>query len=212
LVPAWLKRNREASRTRWSQRDFLPVDFMRAIDLDSRVRRYDCSERYSDLAQWESCHYGNSGFAAHFRESDDIVSARGGIEERHPFWDRRLIEFAAAIPGYCHRREDQHKLLLRRSGERLLPAIVRDHSAHAEVGCVFVEALRHDEVRNAFASMQVADRGWVCKARVADVYKAVAGGRRGERGIPRDAYRLLWPLWMVFGIECWLRNRDCAVA
>jgi asparagine synthase (glutamine-hydrolysing) len=207
LLPSSAKRALEASRVRHSRLEFLDSDFIRRIGLAERMRRHDSANRFSDLAQWSVCNHGLSAVGTFYRESEDRTNARNGIEERHPFWDRRLVEFAAAIPGHVHQRGGRGKQLLRGIGGKLLPPTVHRNPAQTEVGCVFVEALRDEAVEQAACAMTIADRGWVAGDRVRSARQAIADSCANGLPIPDDAYRALIPLWMAFAVECW--RREC---
>ncbi len=53
------------------------------------------------------------------------VAASQGIEARHPFFDRPLVEYCLALPWDQKVRDGWSKFILRRSSEGLLPAEVR---------------------------------------------------------------------------------------
>src|SRR5262249_40922043 len=55
-----------------------------------------------------------------------------GIEIRHPFLDRRLIEMAQVLPGEQRRMGAESKKLLRRAMAGILPEIIRNRTDKAE--------------------------------------------------------------------------------
>jgi asparagine synthase (glutamine-hydrolysing) len=82
------------------------------------------------------------------------ISAGSGIEERTPFWDRRLVEFCLALPPQYKRRHGQGRYILRSALRDALPEIVRLRTdkarfeANLRFGLFRNERQRLDEVRS----------------------------------------------------------------
>jgi asparagine synthase (glutamine-hydrolysing) len=128
--------------------------------------------------------------------------ALAGLEGRHPFYDRRVIEFAFAIPEDQRCRPRATKYIFRQPGRGLLPDSVRQRRDKAEFSSLLVHGL--EDVTNAlggegaFGSFNVVQRGWVDPEQFRLVYR--------ER-MRNAAMANLWPLWSVLELEMW--SREC---
>jgi asparagine synthase (glutamine-hydrolysing) len=58
-------------------------------------------------------------------EEYDHAAARFGVEPRHPFTDRRLVEFALALPGRFKFGAGLNRLILRQAVQGILPDTLR---------------------------------------------------------------------------------------
>ena len=123
-----------------------------------------------------------------------------GIEMRHPFFDRRVAAFALALPGDQRRRSDQTKFVLRQAMRGLLPETVRRRRTKAELSPFLAKVFAAHGGEQPFASLATAEAGWVDGPQVRRMYRQMAQRfARGEHGN-------IWPLWMVAGIDLWLKQ------
>jgi len=136
-------------------------------------------------------------------EMQDRFDARMGIEGRYPFYDRRLIEFALALPEDQRWRDDQPKFILRRAMRALLPASLAHRKSKAEFSHLFREAIARESSGLDFASLRLCMEGYVDPGAAQDMH---ARCLRGE--LPP-----LGPVWMILALEFWYRMAfpaDCA--
>jgi len=124
------------------------------------------------------------------------MEAHQAIEGRHPFHDRRLIEFALALPENQRWRGDQAKYVLRQAMRRHLPDAIRQRKCKAEFGCLFTEAFAREGAGGVFQSLRLAAEGYVDAVAVRKMYDRYLQGDQ-ENG---------WPLWMILASELWLNN------
>ena len=71
----------------------------------------------------------------------DRVSARHSIERRHPFVDRRLVEFCVGMPPAQKRRNGMGRFAMRNAMVDVLPEPVFDRTSKADFGQPFADAL-----------------------------------------------------------------------
>lgn len=69
--------------------------------------------------------YIESGLIQLELEQLDWIAARFGIEPRHPFYDKRLIEFCLSLPVEQKRKNGFDRLILRRAMKNILPEEIR---------------------------------------------------------------------------------------
>lgn len=129
------------------------------------------------------------------------VSALCGMAARHPYLDRRLVEFCASLPWNQRIRHGWTKYILRNLGERWLPSEVVWRKDWESLMWSFTEAwlrLQWREVRE-----RLADHA----ERLSEFVK------RGQiTGLPGDPGRLEQPrqaqLWSAYSLLLWLERND----
>jgi asparagine synthase (glutamine-hydrolysing) len=79
--------------------DSINEEFWKRSDLEERTTRYQ-KLSYPEGASRVDHHWSvlTNGVFAAMHEQGENLSAAYGIEQRHPFFDRRLIEFCGALP------------------------------------------------------------------------------------------------------------------
>lgn len=202
MLPGTLRAKVERSRSRLSRlpTHFLTPSFARKIGLEERFHRYDSAWRFPNLAVWEHYRNASCGYMTHNMEQVERGEARHQIESRHPFLDRRLAEFLAAVPDDVKRRTRYHKLLLRHSD--LHPQRIAWRLDNSNYGVAFEDALKSDRVSRTLSSLRIAENGWVGSKQVTTAYDQFLGG---SNEAPNRRSTLRWSLWMVFAIEIWYR-------
>jgi asparagine synthase (glutamine-hydrolysing) len=73
----------------------------------------------------------------------NLFFARFGLELRCPFLDRRLVEFAFAIPQSQRWRGGQSKFVLRHAMKGIIPDVIRERTAKADISGPIFAALQH---------------------------------------------------------------------
>jgi asparagine synthase (glutamine-hydrolysing) len=123
------------------------------------------------------------------RELEERACARVGLEYRHPFWARRMVEFSLALPERLRMRGGCDRVLHRLAMAGRLPNQVLRRRDKADFGCVMSHALR-------LARAELTDRiprrrpTWVSAQGVADLFSQL--DRHPTRFGPA------WPLWNLF--------------
>ncbi|HLH77149.1 MAG TPA: asparagine synthase-related protein [Candidatus Binataceae bacterium] len=182
---------------------FLRRDFGARIDLASRMAMPSGARRRQWPADWELHQWFGHGNMIRANEADDLHHAALGLEARHPFHDRRLIEFALALPEEQRWRGVQTKFILRQAMGSRLPTAVGERLDKGDYSATIAQALEACGGAACFQKMQSASRGWVDEAGARALYQAMrAQWSRGDLGYASKASRL-WSLW---AIELWLRE------
>lgn len=187
---------------RTSRPDWMSPAMWRRTQMQERLRRAsyipsDCSYAQQDLFR-STMH----GLGIHGIEMDERASSSFGLENRHPFNDRRLIEFALALPEE-QRWRNRPKFILRQALGEMLPASVRERVDKADFSCVFAHALIAEPMMAIFRSLSVSSMGWVDGSKVWADYQIMANGY--SRG--NEDYRFyVASLWMILGVELWFRS------
>jgi asparagine synthase (glutamine-hydrolysing) len=173
---------------------FIPKEFARRIDLISRMHSFAERPAGMSFSQRGIFEEFVDGWMAHVMERTDRNSAQAGIEQVHPFYDLRLIEFCFAIPEDQRTRNHCIKYVLRNAMKGLLPESVRTRLTKSEFSATLVRLFDRLGGARFFDHLTIAERGWVDN----DLIRKIAQQRLGNFG---DAN--LWPLMNAFAIEVW---------
>ncbi|MBI5411262.1 MAG: asparagine synthase (glutamine-hydrolyzing) [Nitrospirae bacterium] len=176
--------------------------FARRIHLVERLRKSPAEQPFSSYAQRDVCRAGMGGGLVHSWELVDRSSSSFGIESRHPFADRRFVEFALALPPEQRYKREQVKVVLRHAMRDRLPARVRERSGKADFSHTLALALKAAGSDRLLASSAIEAMGWVDGASVRRLNQQMT--QCYEQGDARYI-RCAWPLWMAIGIELWYK-------
>jgi len=141
----------------------------------------------------------DDGFAIHRAEIEERAAAAANLELRQPLNDRRIIEFALALPEEQRWRGEVRKVILRRAMRDLLPPDVLARTAKPQFSSVFVNALGAADP-DLFLAPQCARRGWVDADESARLFRHLLDAT--SRREPAAAQHL-WPMWTLLSIEIW---------
>jgi asparagine synthase (glutamine-hydrolysing) len=137
---------------------------------------------------------------AYALRGDARWTAQFRLEGRHPFLDRRIMEFAFAIPDEQRCRREVSKFVLRGAMRGILPERVRLRRDKADLTAIYAIAINALGGERLFDRLNVADNGWVDGVMVRKMYRSMAQAL--SRGDPSYVNSIL-ELWMVTVIELW---------
>jgi asparagine synthase (glutamine-hydrolysing) len=140
-----------------------------------------------------------SGWFYLVNEMIDCRAAEYGLDERHPFLDRRVVEFAVGIPEAQRWRGRETKYVVRRAIDSLPPS-VRSRVDKADFTPCVVDAFAALGGVSALRQLRIADEGWVSQARVD---RLCAGARRMQERGDNALSGMLLNLWMIACVETW---------
>lgn len=204
LLPASLKRWGR-HRRRGPAWPWLTPDLVRRVDLAARMRApFESVPQVESLVVRESLARLESGDSAHGRDAHHRMARHAGLELRHPFFDRRLVEFLIALPDDLRFRDGQHRFLLRRVMKDILPPVIAQRLDKAEFDEVLLDGLRvADPPRVLRERLHVVDRGWVTHAELQALWpraqRALRAPSQGDDGS-------LFTLWQILGAEAAART------
>ena len=137
-------------------------------------------------------------------EMEERAASAAGVDQRCPFYDRRVAEFGLALPSSQRSRGHAIKVVLRHALGDYLPPLVAARMSladKAEFSSTYVEALEAVGGRQAFVRLRSEEAGWVDGRVVRQKYEDMI--RLYRRG--GDAYiAFTGPLWAVASLELWL--------
>ena len=175
---------------------WIPAEAAQRTDLPPRVAVRVTPRPGETFAQADVRTLAMSGFRIHSEEMEDRATMEVGIEQRSPMYDRRVIEFAFALPDDQRWRGTMRKCILRAAaGERLAP--VRGRRDKAEFSGTYIDALAGAGGEYPLT----ASRGWIDAAVARDM-------RRQAHAYRASGDHRFWAcvgaLWMFHAVETWL--------
>lgn len=175
--------------------------FANDIRLDDRLARRKPAVAFRSFEQQEIWQEGTSGTLIHAIETTTRGVSWYGIDHRHPFFDRRIVEFGLALPPEQRWRGGAAKHLLRRTMAPHLPdkitrRVTNPSANHALAQAIAAES-RIDEVEQWTAVRRAWVRGPVLRKMYSEMQSLY---ERGDRGYGRPA----WILWNVLATSLWL--------
>jgi asparagine synthase (glutamine-hydrolysing) len=146
-----------------------------------------------------------SGYQAHAFEAIDRVTSALGVEYRHPFLDRRLVEFCYGLPGEQRLRDGKPKTVLRNAMAGRLPGSVLGRVEQADYMGLFVDALEAVTAASPIGGWDAGARGWVDARQLELDYNSSITAYR-EGGVAKSGGRVFWGAWMAHGMSIWARK------
>jgi asparagine synthase (glutamine-hydrolysing) len=202
LVPGIARRMGKRLLTTGSLPASISAQFASRISLRERLRRTEDGLKFSTFAQRRIYRLVTDGAEVHSNEVMERASARLGIEDRHPFHDRRLAEFAFAIPEEQRWRDNQTKYILREAMRAHLPESVRQRKVQGDFSILFLKTFEALGAERAFDRLFIASLGWVEPNGVRRMYREMIG-LNAKNDLSYTAR--MWPLWGVLAMELWFR-------
>ncbi len=200
LIPEPVARILRAVRGKHRLPAFVDPNFARRNSLLERIRGTEIESRMPKFPTYAQMHIYEdflSGAYTHNLEQVDRMMARWEVEGRHPFNDRRLVEFMLAIPEDERYRNGKTKIVLRQAMKGIIPETVRQRTDKAEFSFLFVRELKACGAEELFSQLAIAAEGWVKQDAVQSLYRATVNS-------PNEGHNL-WLLWRILGIELWFR-------
>lgn len=177
---------------------WIDAGFARRVHLAERLRERPGEQPFNSYVRQDRFLLYRSGEQVHSNEMAERSSSRFGLESRHPFNDRRLMEFALALPQEQRRRGEQKKFVLRQAMRGLLPETVRQRLTKAEFSHTFAQAFDVLGGDRLFRDLSTAN--WVNSEQARRLHRQMAQ----LYSLNDSGYKALtWPLWMILGIESW---------
>ena len=141
-----------------------------------------------------------TGALVHSYETQDRMASRFGIEERHPFDDRRIFEFCANLPLEQRYRKGFTKFTLRDAMLGLLPEDVRLRTTKAEFSHLYLQTIDIVGGRQKISDWNGLEIDWFDSAKILALYDAM------EQDIAHGDYAYvprMAQLWRVYGLQEW---------
>jgi asparagine synthase (glutamine-hydrolysing) len=155
-LPSWARRRRTVRRAPWvsgTTREEAKLDERPSPGHLPQLFRRPIAQRC-----YEHC---AGGYDAMTMEILDRTAARAGVEFRHPYLDRRLVDFACRIPVSVHYTRTQTRRLQREGLREVLPPSIAERTSKASFGQIWLREIDRHLPDADWSACDVAQAGWV---------------------------------------------------
>jgi asparagine synthase (glutamine-hydrolysing) len=165
---------------------------------------YMRGRHFHSPSRWAAYNAVHNGYRVEALEWWSRVEAAAGVEVRHPFMDRRLVELASSIPDEEKSRGGEPKGLLRAAVGTRLPEPIRRRPDKADFAAVmnYCLAIRDvDSARSLLADPILAQLGLIDVDAARETYSAYCeryGGHLADKRGPSI-------VWSLLSLEAWAR-------
>jgi asparagine synthase (glutamine-hydrolysing) len=178
---------------------WIDINFAEKIDLEKRTNQRQDWKKFSSFAQAHLFCVATSGWAAHSTEMEERYTASFGFEQRHPFYDRRIIEYALALPEEQRWEGDSIKVVLRNAMNDFLPEKIITRKSKAEFSYVVPNAVKALGSKEFFYSLKAYDFGWLNRQEIMRMWSLIEANSDSI-----ESQTAAWRLWLIIGIELML--------
>ncbi|MGE0039650.1 MAG: asparagine synthetase B [Vicinamibacterales bacterium] len=140
---------------------------------------------------------GWGGLAAVGHDEQERFAARAGLEDRQPFMDRRIVEFALSLPEAERWRAGWPKAIMRRAFRDRLPAATLERRDQPDYASLTVAALERVRWRSRLGASGLVARGWLDGA---GLRALTARADRHPAGLPDE---LMDKIWSLVAMDAW---------
>jgi asparagine synthase (glutamine-hydrolysing) len=138
-----------------------------------------------------------STWDAHALEVTDRWAQEGSLSLVHPFYDRRVVEFALNLSDAARWEHGDYRALSRRALARRVPLFVTQRATKAEFTPPVRAQIEAIHAHRVLDESLVVAAGWISKDLLPALHAAIDDP--GER---RPSIRSVWP---VVAVEAWVR-------
>lgn len=187
------KQRRIGSKTRIIEKNF--IDHLQLIEIINEI-----SEEQLGVIDAHEMHYLflKTGLLQYEMELLDALSAPFSVELRHPFFDKRLIEFCLAIPTEQKFSYGLDRNIIRRALADILPDEIRLRKSKGNLSYNFKNALMNEQefLDNLILTNTSQIKNYVDINRIQEIYLHCKSGNTTE-----TLY-----IWNVVVLSSWLRK------
>jgi asparagine synthase (glutamine-hydrolysing) len=135
-------------------------------------------------------------------EEQSRFAARFGLQDRQPFFDRRIIRCALDIPEEWRTEPARPKAILRDALAPLLPRDVLERTWYHNYSHLITDGLTRLDAGGLFTDSRLAARGWIDAPVLARCVRHACAENHGNRTVSAVQ------LWPVAALELWYRAAE----
>jgi asparagine synthase (glutamine-hydrolysing) len=174
-----------------------------AVALRDRLKPPPAGLPFRTRAQAESHQMAFSGDTLHGSEAHERSASLFGLDTRHPFGDRRILEFGLAIPEEQRWRGATTKFVLRNAARDWLPPVIRERTTDTGASGVMCRTVQELVASGLWQNSVMARRGWVDTGALSRAFTEMSA----LHGAGDERYDdLANRLWLVCAVELWARH------
>jgi len=181
---------------------WLEPAFARRFDLEDRARRALREWDEKPQAVWAMWYLMRDGWLTYAVEGGERDARRLGIDYRHPFCDRRVIEFVSGLAEEHRWNQGVSKLLMRHAMKELLPERIRKRTTKGDFNDLMMRAVKQTG-DSLIDRLEIAEMGWVSQARLKQAHESAWRFYQSRDWRCTD---YMWTGFALFGVEMLIRH------
>ncbi|MGE0444446.1 MAG: asparagine synthetase B [Vicinamibacterales bacterium] len=193
-APAWSRRAIRRLLGRSKVPAWIDRGFAARVDLARRLGHWEPEVRLPTGAATRLFHGAMHGELLWRRELAERLAAWAGFEERSPLFDRRVVEFACALPNDVRARDGVNKWILRRAYRAVLPPWAANPPAAAGFNWIVADCLQRFGGIDRVERSAAARNGWLDSAALRQLHHDLEAGNPGS----------VLPLWNALAVSYFL--------
>jgi asparagine synthase (glutamine-hydrolysing) len=207
LIPHHIKQITRASLNKLKGKqnfaEWINEEFAEKVDLKDRLKSDTKDKRFKIASQKQLYNTLHNSSRINNLEAEERLSSSFGLEERHPFYNKALIEFSFSLPEQQRIQKFLTKHILRSSMKDFLPVSVVNRVDKTHFNDIVYKALASDDVIETLQNLKIASIGWVDKDIVINNYNMMVKLYNRK---DYSYYKYIFPLCSVYGMELWYRT------
>ena len=187
------------------RRDEVPAwingSFLKEKDLDSsQPNGFDEFPTYSQRKIYKELRWGwNTNVAM---DASERFISYFGIESRHPFFAKPLVEFVIAVPEEQRWDKDYPKILLRRATKGIMPDLIRERKDKPHFSSVIdfeIRERQNKKVQHLIETSQLSKHGVIFEEKLKEAFRKYTLQNAPDGAVRRQLEGFVW-------LELWLRS------
>jgi asparagine synthase (glutamine-hydrolysing) len=182
---------------------YININFLKHINLIDRIKRQQKTKKFPTYAQnhiYYTLYYGwNINWGLDVIER---LAAYLGIEIRHPFFDKRVVEFSFGLPEEQRWCGEWSKTVLREAMKKILPESLRKRKDKADFSSIVDQELKQRQLSKLEELIEfsyLAKIGAIHPNQIKQHFKNYCNGTTHDNG--RN------DLEAILGFELWYRSQ-----
>ncbi len=203
LIPSVARRKIAERSAKRHIAPWLSESFTNRTRLVERISQTDSRPSLKNLGNTALANVFTQAGVQFFLEQLDRQRALWNVENRYPFFDKKIVEFAFAIPDYQRLRQGQIKQILKDPRNFLLPEAIKKRDTKAEFSFLFNVAFQESLFLHSFGPQPLNTTDRIRTAVLEDTVRV------REESIKQNKYlsgHKTWELWFSFSMNIWYNN------
>jgi asparagine synthase (glutamine-hydrolysing) len=196
----WQRKQTKVVNSFVSQTPLVKGNFAEHVGLNERIQKFGASSQEPLTAKEQHWRGLTQGVLPYTLERADQYAAMFSLEARHPFMDKRLIEFCLALPADQKLYQGWGRMVMRRGLEGILPEKVQWRGGKADLSANFDDGLlnRDRQILDEVMSNQI---GYLEKYIDSDFLQAAYQRSISAGKEVRDED--ITPIWQAVTLALW---------
>ncbi|KAB8330903.1 lasso peptide isopeptide bond-forming cyclase [Scytonema tolypothrichoides VB-61278] len=137
----WMRKQTKVANSSVSRTPLVKGNFAERVGLDERIQKFGAWSQEPLTVKEQHWRGLTQGVLSYTLERADQYAAMFSLEARHPFMDKRLIEFCLALPSDQKLYQGWGRMVMRRGLEGILPEKVQWRGGKADLSANFDDGL-----------------------------------------------------------------------